>query len=195
MQWDARLIPVEQDAKDRCGLLLFVISGETLSVASMVEAAYYIGCGRKVVLCLSDITPGAEVEGMKVGVGGGGGHVTCHVMCVMCVCHVIQFQGVLGASLSCDSHFFIFHHDIVIYHVIHHVMFLRMHYVIMTSPPSAECACSEGLQPRSCLPQQHCQQERGDCLLFPLRCPRLCRQLRPGGGRGQCRPAPVLPRQ
>ena len=97
MQWDARLIPVEQDAKDRCGLLLFVISGETLSVASMVEAAYYIGCGRKVVLCLSDITPGAEVEGMKVGVGGGGG--SCDVSCD--VCHVCLSCDTVSRSVGC----------------------------------------------------------------------------------------------
>ena len=56
-------------------MLLFVIGGDTLSVASMVEVAYYIGCGRRLVLVLSDIPqpqdPGSctTLEGMKVAEG------------------------------------------------------------------------------------------------------------------------------
>ena len=68
--WDPRLIPIEQEAKDRCSVLLFVVSGDTLSVASLVEVAYYIGRGRKLVLCLNDI-PQSEnpvVDGIEVGV-------------------------------------------------------------------------------------------------------------------------------
>ena len=56
----------------QCSVLLFVIGGDTLSVASMVEAAYYMGQSRKLVLVLSDIPqppqPGSHssVEGMQV---------------------------------------------------------------------------------------------------------------------------------
>lgn len=68
--WDRRLLPIEREAKERCSVLLYVITGETLSVASMVETAYYIGKGRSVVLCISDLPSeeGADthVEGMKV---------------------------------------------------------------------------------------------------------------------------------
>lgn len=67
--WDRRLIPIEREAKERCSVLLYVITGETLSVASMVEAAYYMGKGRSVVLCISDIhskQDTALVEGMEV---------------------------------------------------------------------------------------------------------------------------------
>lgn len=68
--WDRRLLPIEREAKERCSVLLYVVTGETLSVASLVEAAYYIGKGRSVVLCVSDITSqGGDtttVEGMKV---------------------------------------------------------------------------------------------------------------------------------
>ena len=67
--WDRRLLPIEREAKERCSILLYVITGETLSVASMVEAAYYIGKGRSVVLCVSDIPTqeeGCTVEGMQV---------------------------------------------------------------------------------------------------------------------------------
>lgn len=66
--WDVRMIPIERDAKENSSVLLFVVSGDTLSVASMVEVAYYIGAGRKIVLCLVDIPSdgGAEIEGMKL---------------------------------------------------------------------------------------------------------------------------------
>lgn len=68
--WDRRLLPIEREAKERCSVLLYVITGETLSVASMVEAAYYMGKGRAVVLCVSDIpisqADTTSVEGMEV---------------------------------------------------------------------------------------------------------------------------------
>lgn len=70
--WDRRLLPIEREAKERCSVLLYVITGETLSVASMVEAAYYIGKGRAVVLCISDISSQGDttlVEGMEVSKG------------------------------------------------------------------------------------------------------------------------------
>ena len=39
----------------QCSVLLYVIGGDTLSVGSMAEVAYYIGRGRKMALVLSDI--------------------------------------------------------------------------------------------------------------------------------------------
>jgi hypothetical protein len=71
-EWDPSLISVEQAAKNQCSVLLFAIGGDTLSVASMVEAAYYMGRGRRLVLVLSDIPqppqPGSctTVEGMQL---------------------------------------------------------------------------------------------------------------------------------
>ena len=51
-------------------MLLYVITGDTLSVASLVEAAYYIGQGRAVVLCVSDIPcttmQTTQIEGMEL---------------------------------------------------------------------------------------------------------------------------------
>ena len=35
--WDTGLIPIERHAKENCAVLLFNISGDTLSVASMIE--------------------------------------------------------------------------------------------------------------------------------------------------------------
>lgn len=67
--WDRRLLPIEREAKERCSVLLYVITGETLAVASMVEAAYYIGRGRSVVLCVLDLPSLGEVtviEGMEL---------------------------------------------------------------------------------------------------------------------------------
>ena len=62
------MIPIERDANENSSVLLFVVCGDTLSVASMVEVAYYIGEGRKMVLCLMDIPSDGEtqIEGMKV---------------------------------------------------------------------------------------------------------------------------------
>ncbi len=67
--WDVRMIPSERDAKEHSDVLLFVVCGDTLSVASMVEVAYYTGAGRKMVLCLVDIPSdgNTDIEGMKVG--------------------------------------------------------------------------------------------------------------------------------
>lgn len=66
--WDTRLIPIENQAKEQSRILLFVVSGDTLSVASMVEIAYYLGRGRKMVLCINDIpqSEDPEVDGMKL---------------------------------------------------------------------------------------------------------------------------------
>ncbi len=62
---DVRMIPIERDAKEHSDVLLFVVCGDTLSVASMVEVAYYTRAGRKMFLCLVDI-PSNDIEGMKV---------------------------------------------------------------------------------------------------------------------------------
>ncbi|CAI8039010.1 hypothetical protein GBAR_LOCUS21707, partial [Geodia barretti] len=53
--WNVSLIPVEQRAREQCSVLLYVIGGDTLSVGSMAEVAYYIGQERKMALVLSDI--------------------------------------------------------------------------------------------------------------------------------------------
>ena len=42
-------------ASSQCSVLLYVIGGDTLSVGSMAEVAYYIGQERKMALVLSDI--------------------------------------------------------------------------------------------------------------------------------------------
>ena len=66
------MVPIEREAKERSSVLLFVVCGDTLSVASMVEVSYYLGQGRNMVLCISDIpyptSPGdtVNIEGMKV---------------------------------------------------------------------------------------------------------------------------------
>ena len=56
----------------QCSVLLFIVGGDTLSVGSMVEVAYYIGCGRRLVLVLNDIPCPQDdnsyttLEGMEV---------------------------------------------------------------------------------------------------------------------------------
>jgi len=51
---------------DNAKLLLFVILGNSLSVKAMCEAAYYIGCGRNVVLCLEKMDEFLIIEGNQL---------------------------------------------------------------------------------------------------------------------------------
>ena len=51
-QWHEGLMAEELLAKQTCRILLFVIGRETRAVASIAEAAFYIGQGRHVVLVL-----------------------------------------------------------------------------------------------------------------------------------------------
>jgi hypothetical protein len=59
-----RLIPIEAAAMDNSRVLLFVILGTARSVDAMCEAAYHIGKGASIVLCLQrmteDVTIGRE---------------------------------------------------------------------------------------------------------------------------------------
>ena len=50
--YSRRLLPIEAGAMDNSRVLLFVILGNSLSVKAMCEAAYHIGLGRSIVLCL-----------------------------------------------------------------------------------------------------------------------------------------------
>jgi hypothetical protein len=50
--YSRRLLPIEAGAMDNSRVLLFVILGNSLSVKAMCEAAYHIGLGRSIVLCI-----------------------------------------------------------------------------------------------------------------------------------------------
>src|SRR5687767_9714501 len=67
--WHDGLVALEAAAKEDADVLLFVINGQTRGVASMVEAAFYIGQGRDVVLVLENVTEGdpAEVKDLNRG--------------------------------------------------------------------------------------------------------------------------------
>ncbi|TRY61726.1 hypothetical protein TCAL_11143 [Tigriopus californicus] len=58
-----RLIPIEASAMDNSRVLLFVILGNSRSVSAMCEAAYYIGKGTHVVLCIQKIKPDTLIDG------------------------------------------------------------------------------------------------------------------------------------
>jgi len=51
----SRLIPIEASAMDNSRILLFVIQNNTRSVSAMAQAAYLIGSGCNVVLCVQHI--------------------------------------------------------------------------------------------------------------------------------------------
>jgi hypothetical protein len=62
-EWKPDMVVIESIVKERCAVLLFVIGSETRGVASMVEATQYICEGRDVVLVLSDISSGSQIDG------------------------------------------------------------------------------------------------------------------------------------
>lgn len=61
--WDESMIEKESKAKEKAKILLFVIDNKTRGYASLVEAAYYIGQGRKVVVVLQRFAQ--EVNGIR----------------------------------------------------------------------------------------------------------------------------------
>lgn len=67
--WSPDLVAIEGKAKDTAEILLFVIDSETRALASITEAAEFIGRGRHVVLTIEIIEEGAEIAGETVGAG------------------------------------------------------------------------------------------------------------------------------
>ncbi|XP_076454700.1 uncharacterized protein LOC143289567 [Babylonia areolata] len=63
-EWFNRLIPMQVAEREKCRLMLYVITSTTRSLSAMIEAAYYIGLGCRVVLCLQmlpeDVVIGGE---------------------------------------------------------------------------------------------------------------------------------------
>ncbi|MEM9213111.1 MAG: nucleoside 2-deoxyribosyltransferase domain-containing protein [Cyanobacteria bacterium P01_F01_bin.150] len=62
-EWTEECEYIEQQAKEEASILLFVINGQTRGVASLAEAAYCISEKRPLVLVLSDVEKGHEIEG------------------------------------------------------------------------------------------------------------------------------------
>jgi hypothetical protein len=58
--WHTGLIEVEKQAKNNAKILLFVIDNQTRGIASISEAAYYMGAGRKVVLVVQKFSSEAN---------------------------------------------------------------------------------------------------------------------------------------
>jgi hypothetical protein len=54
--WTPDLVVTENYQKDHAKYLLFVIDNETRAIASMIEAAYYIGLGRQVIVVIKKIS-------------------------------------------------------------------------------------------------------------------------------------------
>merc|ERR1711998_663587 len=64
--WDDSMIELEEQAKARASLLLFVIDDTTRALASMVEAASAISAGRKVILVVQKVASGLVISGDSV---------------------------------------------------------------------------------------------------------------------------------
>ena len=62
----SRLIPIEASAMDNSRILLFVIQSTSRSVGAMAQAAYLIGSGCNVVMCVQHIPQDSVLEGEKL---------------------------------------------------------------------------------------------------------------------------------
>ncbi|XP_048776733.2 uncharacterized protein LOC125680942 isoform X1 [Ostrea edulis] len=65
-EWKHKFIPMQVASREKCRVLLYVITGKTRSLSSMIEAGYYIGKGCKVVLCVQKMVPDTYVGGEKI---------------------------------------------------------------------------------------------------------------------------------
>ncbi|XP_025112006.1 uncharacterized protein LOC112574880 isoform X2 [Pomacea canaliculata] len=65
-EWYNSLIPMQVAEREKCRLMLYVITNTTRAVAAMVEAAYYIGLGCRVVLCLQKLQPNIPISSEEV---------------------------------------------------------------------------------------------------------------------------------
>ncbi|VDI68593.1 uncharacterized protein LOC143063809 isoform X1 [Mytilus galloprovincialis] len=64
--YNQKLIPIQVQAREKCRLLLYVITDRTRSLSSMIEAGYYVGLGCKVILCIQQMKEGAMIGGEKI---------------------------------------------------------------------------------------------------------------------------------
>ena len=62
-KWSEHLIPMQAAEREKCKILLYVIADSTRALGAMVEAAYYIGRGCRVTLCLEKLSPDRTVSG------------------------------------------------------------------------------------------------------------------------------------
>lgn len=65
-EWFNRLIPMQVAEREKCRVMLYVITDSTRAVAAMTEAAYYIGLGCRVVLCMQKLRPDSTVSGEEL---------------------------------------------------------------------------------------------------------------------------------
>nr|KAG5690921.1 hypothetical protein BaRGS_003412 [Batillaria attramentaria] len=65
-EWFSRLIPMQVAEREKCRVMLYVITDSTRALAAMTEAAYYIGLGCRVVLCMQKLRPDSTISGEEV---------------------------------------------------------------------------------------------------------------------------------
>lgn len=64
-EWHQSLMALEDEAKKAARVLLFVLDAQTRGIASIAEASFYIGAGRRVVLVVQRFEGGAPVNGIQ----------------------------------------------------------------------------------------------------------------------------------
>eukprot|EP00043_Microstomoeca_roanoka_P019831 m.230466 g.230466 ORF g.230466 m.230466 type:complete len:156 (+) comp17060_c3_seq4:1503-1970(+) len=65
-QWSSSMLHMEIVAKQSCQTLLYYISAATRGIGSMIEAAYFIGRNRDVMLCVAHVAAPFFVGGHEV---------------------------------------------------------------------------------------------------------------------------------
>lgn len=65
-EWSSRLIPMQVAEREKCRVMLYVVTDSTRAMAAMTEAAYYIGLGCRVVLCMQKLHPDSTISGEEV---------------------------------------------------------------------------------------------------------------------------------
>lgn len=68
-EWKESMIQEENDAKDKATIIMMIIDNDTRGIMSMLEATEYICLGRKVVLCIDDVTKYSPEENKDLNRG------------------------------------------------------------------------------------------------------------------------------
>ena len=66
-EWTPARLTEETEAKANSAVLLFVINAESRGVASLAEAAFFLGRGRPIALVVSDIGEADSIDGERLG--------------------------------------------------------------------------------------------------------------------------------
>lgn len=68
-EWKESMIQEENDAKEKATIIMMIIDNDTRGIMSLIEATEYICLGRKVVLCIENVTKYSTEENKDLNRG------------------------------------------------------------------------------------------------------------------------------